>query len=191
VLFPPFGVDDTGPLESVPGLPHGFLLTVSRLLRYKHVDAVVAALSRLPHERLVVVGTGPELDRLRQRATPNVTLLGEVSDEQLRWLYSHAGALVAAAYEDFGLAPLEAAAFGTPTVALRSGGYLDTVIEGRTGLFFDAPEPEPIVAALTAFRATHFEPPVVRERAGAFNEARFRQELTRAVNEESGERAHG
>ena len=67
-------------------------------------------------------------------------LLGTVSDAQLRWLYASATGLLAASFEDFGLTPLEAAAFGTPTAALRWGGYLDTIIEGETGLFFDRPE---------------------------------------------------
>ncbi len=150
LLPPPHGMDASAPRETVPELADwepGYALVVSRLLPYKNVDAVIEAV-RGTGRRLVVVGHGPEEARLRATLPDHVRLLGGLSDAQLRSAYAGAGVLVAASHEDFGLAPLEAAAFGVPTVALRGGGFLETVVEGRTGLFFDAPEPTAIATTL-------------------------------------------
>ena len=80
-----------------------------------------------------MIGRGPEEERLRQDLPANVAILGGVTDEELRWAYAHCVALVAPSLEDYGLTPLEAGAFGKPTLALRGGGYLDTVAEGVNG----------------------------------------------------------
>jgi glycosyltransferase involved in cell wall biosynthesis len=173
VLPPPHGVDTSAPQEPIEGIEPGFLLCVSRLLPYKNVDAVVGALDNLPGERLVVVGTGPDDSRLHGLAGRNVTFLSKVSDEQLRWLYAACIGLVSASYEDFGLTPLEAAAFGKPVAVLRWGGFLDTVVEGRTGLFFDRPEPPAIVDSLRRLLETRWDENEVREHAGRYAEPRF------------------
>jgi glycosyltransferase involved in cell wall biosynthesis len=101
IVAPPPAVTPDGPVEPVEGVEPGFVLCVSRLLPYKNVEAVVRAFSRLPTERLVVGGSGPDEASLRALATPNVTLLGGVMDAQLRWLYRESSALVAASHEDF------------------------------------------------------------------------------------------
>ena len=90
-------------------------------------------------------------------AGANVKLAGRVTDAELRWLYTNCRALVAASHEDFGLTPLEAAGFGKPTAALRWGGFLDTVQEGDTGVFFDAPTPRTIGAGVRELLATSLE----------------------------------
>ena len=139
VLHPPASLDPDGPAEPVPGIEPGFLLTVARLLPYKHVAETVDAFRLLPEQRLVVVGDGPEAAALRSSLPGNVRLLGEVSDARLRWLYARCVGLVAASREDFGLTPVEAAAFGKPVAALRWGGYLDTVVPDVTGVLFERP----------------------------------------------------
>ena len=96
-----------------------------------------------------------------------------VADAELRWLYAHCLGLVAASYEDFGLTPLEAAAFGKPTAALRFGGFLDTVVEGETGVFFDDPSPGGIADAVQTLRATVWDEETLRGHAARFSEARF------------------
>ena len=111
----------------------------------------------MPDERLLVIGRGPEEDRLRAELPANVAIVSDVSDAQLRWAYRHAVALVAPSIEDFGLTPLEAGAFAKPTLALRGGGYLDTVAEGVNGLFFDRPEAAAIAAAVAAGRRTAWD----------------------------------
>ena len=115
----------------------GFFLVVSRLLPYKNLDRILAVFAERPDLELVVVGTGPLGKTLQQSATPNIDLLGNVRDSELRWLYGHARALIAPAFEDYGLTPLEAASFGKPTIALKRGGYLETVSEGTSGYFFE------------------------------------------------------
>jgi glycosyltransferase involved in cell wall biosynthesis len=156
---------------------------VARLSGYKHVDAVVEAFARLPRERLVVVGDGPERPRLQQRAPANVRFLGTVADDRLRWLYANCRALVAASYEDFGLTPLECAAFGRPSAVLRWGGYLDTFVEGVTGVSFPVPEPAAIRAAVHELRHTGADAQALRTHAARYSESGFVEELRRQALE--------
>ena len=109
-----------------------------------------------------------------------MTFVGRVTDTELRWLYANCRALVAASYEDFGLTPLEAAGFGKPTAALRFGGFLDTVEEARTGVFFDEPTPRAIAAALRELLATSWSAETAIASAARFSEERFVERL-RAV----------
>jgi glycosyltransferase involved in cell wall biosynthesis len=183
VLFPPPGLSTGGPSEPVAGVQPAFFLCVARLLPYKHVDAVVDAFAEMPSERLVVVGSGPEAEGLRARAAANVRFLHEVTDAQLRWLYSSARALIAASYEDFGLTPIEAAAFGTPTLALSHGGYLDTVIEGTTGTFFAEPSASSIAQSVRSFDPVDFTSEKLREHAAGFGESQFAARLHDLVDE--------
>ncbi|MFV0462190.1 MAG: glycosyltransferase family 4 protein [Nostocoides sp.] len=184
---PPYGVNVDGAQEAVAGVADwagdGFHLTVSRLLPYKNVGAVIDAFRRLPAERLVVVGSGPMEAELRASLPDNVVLVSGISDSQLRWLYANARAVVAASFEDFGLTPVEGMAFGKPCVALRGGGYLDTVAEGRTGLFFDAPEPELIAAAVTAAAARGWDRDDIAHYATRYGEPHFAQQLRDIVED--------
>ena len=131
---------------------------------------------------LVVVGTGPLLKTLRQTATPNIELLGNVNDRELRWLYGHAGALIAPAFEDYGLTPLEAASFGKPTLALKRGGYLDTVSEGTSGYFFDGLDVRSISGAIDKLSENPLNSDEIREHASRFSEERFASTLRQQVS---------
>jgi glycosyltransferase involved in cell wall biosynthesis len=173
VLHPPVTIDPAAAQRPVDLVEPGYILCVSRLLPYKNVEKVVAALARLAGERLVVVGDGPDEARLRGIAGTNVHFTGSVADTELRWLYENARCLVAASFEDFGLTPVEAAAFGKPTAALRFGGYLDTVREGETGVFFERPEPPDIAAALTRLLAERWSADDLRLHAATFSEEAF------------------
>lgn len=159
----------------------GYHLVVSRLLPYKNVDAAVAAFSELPSERLVVVGRGPEKARLRRLAGKNVRMFEDLSDEQIRWVYEHCQTLIAPSNEDYGLTPLEAGAYGKATLALRGGGYLDTIKEGLTGAFFDEPTPVAILEAVTANKTHFWNPDTVRGHADTFGEDRFALRLRQLV----------
>lgn len=185
VLHPPHGVDSHGAQQAVPHLDPGFLLCVSRLMSYKNVDVVVDAMRNLPSDRLIVVGTGPQEQELRAAAPSNVTLLGAVSDPHLRWLYANASGLVAASYEDFGLTPIEAAAFGTPAAVLRWGGFLDTLDEGTTGVFFDDPTPLAVAEAVHRLRSERWDADAIAAAAEAFSEDRFVTRLREVVAEEA------
>ncbi|MEG3614410.1 glycosyltransferase [Isoptericola haloaureus] len=188
VLPPPPAMLPDGEMTAVPGVEPGFLLCVARLLPYKNVDVVVAAALATGRE-LVVVGDGPERDRLaattvRGPGTPGrVHLLGRVDDARLRWLYAHADVLVAASYEDYGLSPLEAGAFGRPSVVLRDGGYLDTVVEGRTGIFFDAPSAPLVADAIEAAAAHPWDDDAIKQHVAAFGAERFVRRLREVVED--------
>ena len=183
VLPPPHTVDVTAPHLPVDGIEPGYYLTVARLNGYKHVDAVVDAFAGMPAVRLVVVGGGSERRLLEQRATPNVRFLGVVADDQLRWLYANCRALIAASHEDFGLTPVECAAFGRPSAVLHWGGYLDTLVEGVTGVSFATPEPDAIRDALRRLDSQGCDEDVLRKHADRYSEAAFVDELRRRVRQ--------
>jgi glycosyltransferase involved in cell wall biosynthesis len=180
VLPAPFTL---GVREGVPvaGIEPGFFLCVSRLLPYKNIDGIISAFAQLPKHRLVLAGTGPEEKRLRREAPRNVRVLGLVSDEELRWLYANSATLIAASFEDYGLTPLEAAAHGKPTAALRWGGYLDTVIEGETGIFFDSPTVAAIREAIERVASHPFTPTAIRVHASRYSEGAFIKRLRAIV----------
>ncbi|MFX0537499.1 glycosyltransferase [Ornithinimicrobium sp. Y1847] len=184
VLPPPFGVSDVGARQAVPDLADwaetGFLLVVSRLLPYKNVDAVVQAVEGTVHN-LVVVGAGPERERLGQLASGNVRFVSGLTDAEIRWTYAHARLLIGPSYEDFGLTPLEANSFGVPVVALRAGGYLDTVVEGVTGSHFDLPEVGAIRNAVDAALGHPWDSGTLREHAQSFGDDRFADRIQREV----------
>lgn len=184
VLPPPPTLDPSGPQEPVAGLEPGFFLCVSRLLPYKNVDAVMEAVAGLRDARLVVVGLGPDERRLRALAGERVRLLGRAEDGVLRWCYANCSAVVAAAHEDFGLTPLEGNRFGKPAVVLRAGGYLDTVVEDMSGLFFTEPTPAAIAGALRRARSTQWSATAIRSHAAGFSGDHFRQRLVEVVQEE-------
>lgn len=179
VVPAPHSMDETGPQEVVPELADwgdGFHLVVSRLLPYKNVDKVVDAFAG-SGDRLVIVGRGPEEQHLRARLGPQMRLVSGLTDDQMRWVYAHCIRLLAPSLEDFGLTPLEAATFGKPTVALRAGGYLDTIVEGRTGVFFDRSEPGAIRAALVRADRVVWSAADLRTHAAGFTVAPFAARL--------------
>lgn len=188
VLPSPVAMTADVPTEAVPELADGdrsFYLCVSRLLPYKNIEAVVRAFAG-SDRRLVVVGRGPQEAAIRRIMTPNVTLLSDLSDAQMAWLYRSCRALIAASYEDYGLTPIEAAAWGKPAVVLRWGGFLDTVVDGVTGTFFDAPQADSIAGALDRFEAQSFDAQVIRKHADQFTEQRYAERLHQAVDEIAG-----
>ena len=180
VIHPPVDIDYFAPGASPPS--RLAYCTASRWVAYKRLDLVVEAFRELPRQRLVVAGDGPELRRARHRAGPNVEFLGEVSRERLRELLRESRAFIFAAEEDFGIAPLEAQACGTPVIAFGRGGATET-IRGQdaaqpTGAFFTVQSAAAIRAAILAFEqrgvtttaeacranALRFAPELFRER---------------------------
>lgn len=160
-----------------------YYLVANRLVPYKRTDIVIEAFNQLK-KPLLVVGVGGEEARLKKMAGNNVDFLGLVDDVKLRHLYARARALICPAEEDFGLTPLEAAATGTPTLAFASGGYLETVIDNDTGLFFDDQTKEAVVSAVNRFESGHHQisPKHCREQAALFNTGRFTKAFSAKVN---------
>lgn len=191
VVPPPVDIDTAAPQTPAQGIEPSFLLCVSRLLPYKNVAAVIDAMKVMPGERLVVAGSGPMEASLRQMAGPNVHILGVVDDAVLRWLYANCAAVIAASHEDFGLVPIEAALFGKPTAALRWGGFLDTVIDGGTGTFFDQPVSEQIADAVTRLLQGVPSPHTLKDHAGQFSYEAFARRMVAAVEGESASGSRG
>lgn len=163
------------PIEEVADWAEGdgFYLCIARLLPYKNVDAVIEAF-RGSGRRLVIVGRGPEEARLRRLSRGDeVRLLADLPHRQIAWAYRECRALVAASHEDYGLTPLEAGIWGRPTVALRWGGYLETVREGVTGIFFDEPTPRQIEEAVGRSERVAWDPEAISAHSRLFGEQRF------------------
>jgi glycosyltransferase involved in cell wall biosynthesis len=182
VLPPPLTVDTEGEQKAMAAEP-GFFLAPSRLVPLKNVAAIVEAFRSLPDERLVIAGTGPERRRLETGAPANVFFAGEANDSKMRWLYANCEALVAASYEGFGFTALEGNAFGKPALVLRSGGFLDTIVEGESGLFFDVPEPRAIAGAVKEFRSMTWSAELVARNAARFDEQSFVRGLRQVVGD--------
>lgn len=185
ILYPPPALDAQGDVSPVEGLDGPFVLCVARLLPYKNVDSVIKAVMGLDGLSLAVVGKGPDYERLGRLSAsdPSIRLLGGVSEESLRWLYAHAQGLVAASHEDFGLTPLEAASFGTPTAALHAGGYLDTIAPQVSGVFFDEPSPAAVEEGISSLLAAKWDAEAIRVHAEAFGKVRFKERLRYVVDE--------
>jgi glycosyltransferase involved in cell wall biosynthesis len=186
VVYPPPGLSADGPQAPVAGIEPGFLLSVARLLPYKRVDVILDAVSGLDHARLVVVGEGPDAARLAARAPGGTRFLPSVDDDQLRWLYANASALVTAAQEDFGLTPLEAMGFGTPVVAVAAGGFLETIEHEVSGLHFDAPNAHSLRSALRRAETHDWDRDALRARAEEFSERSFAARFQALVAEVTG-----
>jgi glycosyltransferase involved in cell wall biosynthesis len=175
VIYPPV---ETGRF-SLSTRDDGFFLIVSALVPYKRVDLAVQAVKKTG-ERLVIIGDGPELDRLRALAGPEVEFLGWRSDSELREYYSACSAVIFPGEEDFGIVPVEAMATGKAVVAYARGGALETVIESpelQTGVLFHEPTVESLVEALRRVRATQFVPTRMRAFALGFDREIYKEKM--------------
>ncbi len=143
-IYPPVNIP---PIDIQERIEKEYFLVVSRLVPYKRIDIVVDAFNALGWP-LVIVGTGSEKNRLLQKAAKNIHFVGFVSDEELATYYAKAVAVVFPTHEDFGIVPLEAQAHGVPVVALKAGGVLETVIDDKTGVFFEEQNTDSLVAKL-------------------------------------------
>ena len=149
---------------------------VGRLVAYKNFELAIRAFNRLGWP-LKIVGIGVHERRLRAIAGPGIEFLGQVSDERLAELYGHATAVIFPQEEDFGIVPLEAMASGRPVVAYRGGGALETVIDRITGVFFDEPTEDSLMAAVDRASRLKFMPHVCRGQAERFDIPIFRSKM--------------
>uniref|UniRef100_E1T824 Glycosyl transferase group 1 n=1 Tax=Burkholderia sp. (strain CCGE1003) TaxID=640512 RepID=E1T824_BURSG len=177
VIFPPVDVE----AFTLCTAKEDFYLTASRMVPYKKIDLIVQAFARMPERKLVVIGDGPDMQKIRAKAGPNVEIMGYQPFNVLKDRMSRAKAFVFAAEEDFGISVVEAQACGTPVIAFGKGGALETVrdlSEPRpTGMFFDEQSEESIVAAIERFEANarRFSPLDCRANAERFSAANFRE----------------
>jgi glycosyltransferase involved in cell wall biosynthesis len=176
VVYPPVNVE-----RLVEGESEDYFLSVQNLSGYKRVDWQVQVFNQL-NEKLKIVGTGPEKEKLEKMAKENIEFLGSVSDSELVELYSHCKAVIQTnLHEDFGIVPVEAMASGKPAICPNRAGFRETVIDGETGILFDEPFVSNMKKCIMEFDPSKFDPKKCRKRAEKFNRKRFREKIKEVV----------
>ena len=162
-----------------------FYLTASRMVPYKRIDLIVRAFARMPDKQLIVIGDGTEMKKVRAVAGPNVTLLGFQPFTVLKDHLQRARAFVFAAEEDFGIIPVEAQACGTPVIAYGRGGSRETIINEKTGVFFNEQTEDSIVGAVRRFEQIErgLSPQGIRQQAEKFSAEAFRTAFRQVVED--------
>ncbi|WP_439882423.1 glycosyltransferase family 4 protein [Pontibacter sp. MBLB2868] len=161
-----------------------FYLAASRMVPYKRIDLIVEAFAMMPDKKLVVIGEGPDYDKIKSKAKNNVILLGYQPFEVLKDYMQRAKAFIFAAEEDFGIIPVEAQACGTPVIAFGKGGSLETV-NNSTGIFFDQQTTTSIINAVLKFEENilKFDKYQIRLNAERFSKERFNKQLQEFVHD--------
>jgi glycosyltransferase involved in cell wall biosynthesis len=179
IVHPPV---DTAFFKPSMGVRDDFYLVAGALVPYKRFDLAVEVFNSLDR-RLVVAGTGPELDRLRKMAGNNITFSGWVTDEKLRRLYQTARALIFPAREDFGMIPVEAQACGCPVIAFGAGGSLETVQDGLSGILFAEQSADDLIRAIRKFETLPWPEGRVRYQVEMFSREAFKTRIRKILDE--------
>jgi glycosyltransferase involved in cell wall biosynthesis len=172
VIHPPIDIDRFHASDE----QEDYYIVLSRLVGYKQIDLAVRACTQL-ERKLLILGDGPDRKILEQIAGPTVKFLGRISDREVEHYVSRCRALLFPGEEDFGMAPLEVAAAGRPTIAYRAGGAVETIMEGVTGAFFDEQTPECLADAMERFEKMEWSPSTLRQHAECFSVPVFRDRL--------------
>lgn len=161
-----------------------YFLAVGRLTPYKKFDIIVKAFNKLELP-LKIIGRGVMESDLEKYAKSNIEFLGYVDDNQLRKIYSECEALIFPQLEDFGITPLEAMASGRPVIAFNKGGALDTIIDGKTGIFFKNQNVSSLIKAIESFKKSKkkFNPKEIRQQALKFDKSQFQKKLMTFLEE--------
>lgn len=178
IVYPPVELSAFTPKKEPGG---DYFLAGGRLVAYKRFDLIIKAFNRLGM-KLKVFGTGPEYEKLKKLARDHVELLGYVSDEERAALYRNAKAFINPQVEDFGITPIEAMASGTPVIAYAEGGAKETIIDGKTGIFFHEQRWEEIADAVIRFKESDFDPAELCKHAQNFSVETFRSNLMTIVD---------
>ncbi len=174
VIYPPVDTDKFEAKEN----KDEFYLTVSRLVPYKKVDVIVEAFSQI-NRKLVLIGDGPDMDKIKSKAKKNIEILGYQSNETIKHMMQNAKAFIFAAKEDFGIAPVEAQACGTPVICYGNGGVRETVIDNVSGVYFYEQSVESLLGALDKFEhnVDKFDSSFIRRNSLRFSRKRFEEEI--------------
>jgi glycosyltransferase involved in cell wall biosynthesis len=185
VIYPPV---DVHLFECRPE-KENFYLTASRLVPYKRIDIIVDAFSAMPDKKLVVIGDGPEMNKIKSKAGKNIEILGYQDFESLKSFMQRSKAFIFAAEEDFGIIVVEAMACGTPVIAFNKGGASETISNSNLGILFDDQSPKSIKDAVVKFELIQdkFEPSFIRTHAMQFGRDIFENKITKFISEKSAE----
>jgi glycosyltransferase involved in cell wall biosynthesis len=178
IIYPPVETDRFHPTDA----GDDYYLIVSRLIPYKRIDLAVQAFNQLELP-LAIAGDGRDRKALEALAGSTITFLGRVPDEALPDLFAKCRAYVLPGKEDFCIAPVQAQAAGRPVIAYGTGGALDTVIEGETGIFFNQPTAEALATAVRAFDPATIDPAACRTNAERFTVNIFENEMRQFIQE--------
>ena len=179
VIHPPIDLDR---FHDDPSIQRKGFVTAGRQTTYKHFDLIVKACTKL-NVPLTVVGKGPEHETLKKLAGPSVTFPDHyVTDEEMNRYLAGAEAFLFAAYEDFGVTPVEAMAAGTPVIAYKAGGALDYVTEGKTGLFYSEQTVDSLCDAISRFSSQSFDHQAITQAAAAFSPDVFATHFTAFIS---------
>jgi len=157
-----------------------YYLIVSRLSKYKKVDLAISACNKLK-KKLVIIGEGSDKKYLQSLAGPTIEFKGFLPDKIVRRYYREARAFIFPAEEDFGLTPIEAMASGTPVIAYKKGGLLETVQSGISGIFFEKQTVDALAAAIKRFEKMSFDPSIIINSVEKFDLSIFKQNFKNYV----------
>lgn len=183
VIYPPINLS----LFEMKESKEKFYLTASRLIPYKKIDLIVETFSKMPDQKLIVIGDGPEKKKIKEKAGANIEFLGYQSDQVLKEYLQKAKGFIFAALEDFGILPVEAMACGTPVIAFGQGGVRETVVNKKTGLFFAEQSSDAIRQAIETFETMEFDPQECRKQAQKFSHEHFSKQFRSYVLEKYSE----
>ncbi|MDD5039737.1 MAG: glycosyltransferase [Patescibacteria group bacterium] len=178
VINPPVNTDRF----SITDSQDDYYLMITRLRPYKRVDIAIQAFNKLGLP-LYIIGEGEDEDRLRSMAGPHIKFLGFVSDQKIAEYYSRCKAFIHPQEEDFGITCVEAMASGRPVIAYGSGGALETVVPGTTGVLFDEQSWEAIADTVIHFKPENFDSAMIRQHAEQFSVARFKDRISTFVEQ--------
>lgn len=179
-IYPPVAIENFEFNEE----KEDFYFTCSRMVPYKKIDLIVESFSKMPDKKLVVIGDGPDMEKIKKMATSNISILGYQPFDVLKDHMKRAKAFVFAAEEDFGIVPVEAQACGTPVIAFGKGGSLETV-RAETGMFFYEQSSESIIKAVEEFehRGVDFDAKTISSSTKGFTEEEFARKIKSFINE--------
>lgn len=181
VIFPPC-LDKKISLTS-SNRRESYFLVLSALVPYKRIDLVIETFRQIPEEKLIIVGTGPELKRLKKMASPNVEFKGKVERMELENFYKNASALLFPGMEDFGIVPIEAQSFGCPVIAFNKGGALETVIHKKTGYLFDKQSVESLLGGIAYHKNALYKSQDFVKNVSAFTLKKFDTKIKKEVQD--------
>lgn len=174
VIYPPVDLQDTK--KSFRGSSREYYLVVSRLVPYKRIELAIKACNRLK-ESLIIVGEGHDKKRLENIAGSTITFRSNLTDQELVEYYKGCKALIFPGVEDFGIAVVEAQRFGKPVIAYKGGGVLETVIDGKTGIFFTPQKESALVRVLETFSEKKIDAEACKRQADKFTKEKFKRQF--------------
>jgi len=175
VIYPPVDINKF----EVETKKENYYLTASRMVPYKRIDLIVEAFSEMPDKKLVVIGHGPEMEKVKSKSSNNIEITGYQPFDSLKKYMQQAKAFIFAAEEDFGIIAVEAMACGTPVIAFNKGGITESVIDGETGIFFNEQTKDSIIEAVNKFemRRKDFDAGCIRKQSEKFSREIFEDSI--------------